>query len=339
MESKTAHAVHAIDTRVAATVPVIMDRWRDKLQYSDSHITSSGSVVADQAIFTFSPSCSISFDSSYRDWGSDCMIMARSLEEAHHAHAVLVNTFGTPQLAHNPELPVFHILALEHNQIRAHKTPLARSPDLTPETMDLSYGEGFNQWAQHLLSIFASHPSSLTLLQGPPGTGKTSFLRWLIGQGREKADFYFVPVTCIDLLSNPNLTDFWLKECAYSDRSKILLIEDAETLLMKRGSENGHWVGNLLNITDGIMGDAMRFHIVCTMNCSFSDIDPALLRRGRLAARWVLQPLDRKKAEKLAALLGKDCPKEESVTLSDIHSPPIQGEVTSSPSIGFHQGN
>lgn len=339
MVSKTTEETHVIDTKVAATVPVILERWSDKLRYSNARLTTSGSLSTNQAIFTFSPTCSISFDSAYLEWGSCCMIMARTREEALEAHRVLVETFGIPPLQRNPRMPVFRILALEEKQIRAHRTPLARCPEFTPETMDLSYGAGFHEWARHLHSVFASHPSSLTLLQGPPGTGKTTFLRWLIGQGRGEADFYFVPVTCIDLLSNPNLTDFWLRECAYSDRPKVLLIEDAETLLMKRSPANGHWVGNLLNITDGIMGDAMRFHIVCTMNCPFSDIDPALLRRGRLAASWLLRPLDRENAEKLAVLLGKECPSGSSVTLSDLHSPPVRGEVKHSTAIGFRADN
>jgi SpoVK/Ycf46/Vps4 family AAA+-type ATPase len=119
----------------------------------------------------------------------------------------------------------------------------------------------------------------------------------------------------------------------------VLLIEDAEMLLMKRGPENGHWVGNLLNITDGIMGDAMRFHIVCTMNCPFSDIDPALRRPGRLAASWIFRPLARENAEKLSRIIGKECPDGKSLTLSDIYSPPVHGEIESRPGIGFHFEN
>jgi len=338
MLAKTCEDIHAIDTRVAASVPVIADRWREKMRYSNSRLTSLGTVETHQAIFQLSATCAISLDSAYREWGSACMIMARTYEEAHQAHAVLAETFGIPPSKLKSSMPTFRILALEDRQIRAHKTPLANCPAFTPETMDLSYGEGFHQWAVHLQSTFETCPSSLTLLQGPPGTGKTTFLRWLIGEAQQEADFYFVPVTCIDLLSNPNLTDFWLKECAYSTRPKVLLVEDAETLLMKRGTANGHWVGNLLNITDGIMGDAMRFHIVCTMNCPFADIDPALLRRGRLAASWNFRPLDRENAEQLARLLGKDCPGGTSLTLSDLYSPPIRGELRRPSAIGFHPG-
>jgi hypothetical protein len=336
MLTKTGEDVHVIDTRVASPVPEVVARWPEKVRYSNSRLSSSGSLVTNQAIVQFSPTCAISFDSAYREWGSECMVMARTREEASEAHAVLVKVFGAPPSRSDQRMPVFRILALEDQRVRAHRTTMARCPSLTKETMDLSYGDGFHQWAEHLISIFETSPSSLTLLQGPPGTGKTTFLRWLIGQAQEAADFYFVPVTCIDLLSNPNLTDFWLKECAFSNRPKVLLIEDAETLLMQRGHSNGHWVGNLLNITDGIMGDALRFHVVCTMNCPFTDIDPALLRRGRLAASWTFRPLGRENAEKLARLLGKNCPDGTSFTLADLHSPPVCGDLKNPGAIGFH---
>jgi len=336
MWAKTSEPVHVIDTRLAAKVSDMAKKWPEKLTCSNSHLTSSRKISPEKAIFQISETCAVSVDSSYREWGSACMIVARTLDEANDAHAILAEHFGIPDTHTQPEMPVFRILALEDHQIRTHKTPMSSRPSLTEETMDLSYGEGFHEWSRHLRSIFETFPSSLTLLQGPPGTGKTSFLRWLIGEAQDEADFYFVPVTCIDLLSNPNLTNFWLRECKYSSRPKVLLIEDAEMLLMKRGPENGHWVGNLLNITDGIMGDAMRFHIVCTMNCPFSDIDPALRRPGRLAASWIFRPLARENAEKLSLIIGKDCPDGKSITLSDIYSPPVHGEIESRPGIGFH---
>ena len=339
MFAKTSEAVHLIDTKVARNVAWIADRWPEKMRFSNSHLTPAGNFAPEQAIFQISETCAISVNSSFRDWGSDCMIVARTCEEAGRVHGLLAEAFGIPQSTLQPSMPVFRILALEDEQIRTHKTPLSSRPSFTEETMDLSYGAGFHKWSWHLRSIFETFPSSLTLLQGPPGTGKTSYLRWLIGEAQEEADFYFVPVTCIDLLSNPNLTNFWLRECKYSSRPKVLLIEDAEMLLMKRGPENGHWVGNLLNITDGIMGDAMRFHIVCTMNCPFSDIDPALRRPGRLAASWIFRPLARENAEKLSLIIGKDCPDGKSLTLSDIYSPPVHGEIESRPGIGFHSEN
>lgn len=336
MFAKTSEDVHVIDTKVAQNVSVIAERWPEKLRFSNSRLTKLGELAREKAIFQISETCAASFDSSYRDWGSDCMIVARTPEEASDAHDLLAEVFGIAQSRMEESMPVFQILAVEDRQIRTHSMPLASRPSFSEETMDLSYGEGFHKWSVHLRSIFETSPSSLTLLQGPPGTGKTSFLRWLIGEVQDQADFYFVPVTCIDLLSNPNLTNFWLRECRYSNRPKVLLIEDAEMLLMKRGPDNAHWVGNLLNITDGIMGDAMRFHIVCTMNCPFSDIDPALLRPGRLAASWIFRPLGREAAEKLAHLIGIDCPSGTSLTLSDLYSAPIRGAVRHKPSIGFN---
>jgi hypothetical protein len=337
MWAKTSEAVHVIDTRLAAKVSDMAQKWPDKLTCSNSYLSSSRKITPEQAIFRISETCAVSVDCSYREWGSACMIVARTLDEANEVHALLAEEFGIPDTNTPAEIPVFRILALEDREIRTHKTPLSNHPSFTPELMELSYGEGFHKWALHLRSVFETLPSSLTLLQGPPGTGKTSFLRWLVAGMQEDADFYFVPVTCIDLLSNPNLTNFWLRECKYSKQPKVLLIEDAEMLLMQRGPDNGHWVGSLLNITDGIMGDALRFHIICTMNCPISDIDPALRRPGRLAATWNFRPLELERARRLASLIGRPNPTGNSgITLADIYSTRIHGDVGCRSGIGFH---
>jgi SpoVK/Ycf46/Vps4 family AAA+-type ATPase len=137
------------------------------------------------------------------------------------------------------------------------------------------------------------------------------------------------------LIADPGFTHFWLQACGYSKGPKVLLIEDAETLLMTRGPDNGHWVGNLLNLTDGIMGDNMRFQIICTINCPLDAIDPALLRPGRLAASWIFRRLDRERAQKLANIVGKQLPEGSSFALSDIYGALVQGEAHHRPEIGF----
>lgn len=338
VQAETWKGFHSINAQINQSVEGMVSRWREKLHTSNSTTTTAGKTQLDEAYFEISPTCAVAADSSFRDWGSDCLIVAETLAEANRTHRELVQIFGARVESFLPDLPFFSILALEGQRIRAHKIQLVRQPSFSDELLILSYGEGFDAWAGQLRRTFQSQSSSLTLLQGPPGTGKTSFLRWLISRVHGEVDFYFVPVTCIDLLSNPNLTSFWLRECRYSTRPKVLLVEDAEMLLMRRGPENGHWVGNLLNITDGIMGDALRFHMVCTINCPLSDVDPALLRPGRLAASWNFRPLRRANAQKLSALLGKCCPPGDTITLSDLYCQPVSGESLGKPGIGFHAG-
>jgi ATP-dependent 26S proteasome regulatory subunit len=41
-------------------------------------------------------------------------------------------------------------------------------------------------------------------------------------------------------------------------------------------------VSSLLNITDGLKGRMLRLHIICSGNAEMVDLDPAVLRPGRL---------------------------------------------------------
>ncbi|CAF3902429.1 unnamed protein product [Rotaria sp. Silwood1] len=67
--------------------------------------------------------------------------------------------------------------------------------------------------------------------------------------------------------------------------NSILIVEDAEHIILDRKQETflpKQAVSNLLNLSDGLLGDAMHQQIICTFNCDVQAIDPALLRDGRL---------------------------------------------------------
>jgi ATP-dependent 26S proteasome regulatory subunit len=61
---------------------------------------------------------------------------------------------------------------------------------------------------------------------------------------------------------------------------------------MTRGSDNRELVAAILNLTDGLLADFLRLHIICTINCASSDIDPALLRPGRLLCHRIFSRLN-----------------------------------------------
>ena len=63
--------------------------------------------------------------------------------------------------------------------------------------------------------------------------------------------------------------------------SKILIIEDAERVISDRES-NGSPAGvsNILNLTDGILGDCLNIQVIATFNMKREKIDQALLRKG-----------------------------------------------------------
>lgn len=71
----------------------------------------------------------------------------------------------------------------------------------------------------------------------------------------------------------------------------MVIIEDAETLLMQRASDNHDALSNLLNIADGFLGAFLNLQIICTINTPIDKIDPALLRPGRLLASYTFKRL------------------------------------------------
>lgn len=134
----------------------------------------------------------------------------------------------------------------------------------------------------------------LVLLHGKSGTGKTTYIRHLIGKVKRK--FVFLPLHMAETLSNPELLPF-LSE----NKNCILIIEDCEKLIVER--ENGQFhneIATLLNLSDGLLNDALGIKLICTFNTAFSKIDQALTRKGRMVNRYEFKELDVHKANDLA---------------------------------------
>jgi len=89
-------------------------------------------------------------------------------------------------------------------------------------------------------------------------------------------------------------------------------------VLLPRGSDNRDQVSLLLNLTDGIMGDALGLQIICTMNGPLNEVDTALLRPGRLLTHREIRALTAPEAARLAAFLGKPLPEGNTVTLAEL---------------------
>ena len=104
-------------------------------------------------------------------------------------------------------------------------------------------------------------------------------------------------------------------------KNSILIIEDAERVISDReinGSSPG--VSNILNLTDGILGDCLSIQIVATFNMKKEKIDKALLRKGRLIAEHKFEKLTTNEANKLLLTLKKDYITEEPMCLADIYN-------------------
>jgi hypothetical protein len=100
-----------------------------------------------------------------------------------------------------------------------------------------------------------------------------------------------------------------------------LIIEDAERVISDReGNGSPAGVSNILNLTDGILGDCLSIQIVATFNMKREKIDQALLRKGRLIVEHKFSKLSAEESNKLLKHLEKDHIVEESMCLADIYN-------------------
>ena len=60
---------------------------------------------------------------------------------------------------------------------------------------------------------------------------------------------------------NPEFIDLLI-----DNPNAVLIIEDAENIIMDRKINNNSSVSNLLNISDGLLSDCLNVQIICTFN-------------------------------------------------------------------------
>ena len=126
----------------------------------------------------------------------------------------------------------------------------------------------------------------------------------------------FIPPSMAEMLSEPSIIPFLMDH-----KNTILIIEDAERVISDRqinGSASG--VSNLLNLTDGILGDILNIQIVATFNMDHKKLDDALLRKGRLIAEHRFDKLSVKDANALIKKLGYKVIVDKPTTLTEIYN-------------------
>jgi len=206
---------------------------------------------------------------------------------------------------------------------------------LSAEAFCLHYGSGSGEWHQDFIGRLRATNHGLSIFEGRPGTGKTFYLRHLTGVLKESHRFYFIPTSTMGVLTKPDFIGFWTDEHRiHPDRKFVVILEDSEAALMTRGADNREQVSAILNISDGMLADFLSLQIICTINCSAADIDPALLRPGRLLCHRVFGRLDYPQAARLAERLGRKLPQAPDYSLAEVFAE--HGTVeTSRPRIGF----
>ncbi|MDE3100583.1 MAG: AAA family ATPase [Verrucomicrobiota bacterium] len=229
----------------------------------------------------------------------------------------------------------FYLIQVESSDIKCHKVSLPQDTVLTAEALNIHYGPGSHDWHQGFVEKLRRKDRGLTLFEGLPGTGKTFYIRHLMGVLKESHRFYFIQTANLEILSSAEFIKFWADERRrYADRQFVVVMEDSDAALMTRGSDNRELVAAILNLTDGLLADFLRLHIICTINCTASDIDPALLRPGRLLCHRIFNRLDYADALRLAESLGRKLPTAGDYSLAEIFADNEKHDAKSR-SIGF----
>jgi hypothetical protein len=120
-----------------------------------------------------------------------------------------------------------------------------------------------------------------------------------------------------EVIASPSFIPFLIEQ-----KGSVFVLEDCEELLASRGGSGVVNTGlvNILNMSDGLLGDAMQFKFICTFNAPLKDIDKALLRKGRLIARYEFHDLKPEKANVLISEQNLDVPKQtKSISLADLY--------------------
>lgn len=149
----------------------------------------------------------------------------------------------------------------------------------------------------------------LVILTGHPGTGKTYFIEGIIN-AQIHCRYVLLPPAILASVAAPELLRALLPEEGPPGRSRgpernrvpiVLVIEDADQCLMSRDPSNLPAISTILNLADGILGRTLDIRIIATSNAAKTDIDPALLRDGRLCRALDIKPLTHDHAQAIYA--------------------------------------
>lgn len=204
---------------------------------------------------------------------------------------------------------------------------------VNPKKVDIDkhYKDDFKEIDEIIRKSLSKKETGIILLHGTPGTGKTNYIKSLCNQkGRS---FVYIPSDMIGFITHPAFITEMINL-----KNPVIVLEDCEEYLKDRkNSSNNSFVTTLLNLGDGILSDIVECLIICTFNNSITDLDPALLRKGRLLCEYEFGPLEKEKAQVIADEIGVTLDPNEKMTLANIYgSQATQIRKSKQPSkIGF----
>jgi transcriptional regulator of acetoin/glycerol metabolism len=190
-----------------------------------------------------------------------------------------------------------------------------------PENYSLGISNSYSRLLENLSS---SKPNGrLLILEGPPGTGKTHFIRSLISSSaNEKTIFILLDYQSASSVSGSELLNTLLrfKQSLSHQKSLTFIIEDADHFLQTRNENNVDVISSLLNLTDGMIGEALDIRVIASTNIPLHNIETALIRPGRLMERLEFGPLETQRVSQIfQRLTGQEKEFEKPLPLCEIY--------------------
>lgn len=144
----------------------------------------------------------------------------------------------------------------------------------------------------------------LIVLSGTPGSGKTFMVRGILTEVTQAA-FVLVPSQLVQDISGPDLLPTFTSAKSEFNGPLVLVIEDADKVLVNRKNGDMTSISSMLNLGDGILGSILDIRILATTNAETLDMDPAIRRKGRLCRHMVIDELEPAQASQVFERLTK----------------------------------
>ena len=179
------------------------------------------------------------------------------------------------------------------------------------------------QYDKCISDLKTNYPSGrISIFDGPPGSGKTFLIRALITEMGKECVFVVVPPSLVAKIGEPSFATALMRQKRVSGSKPIVLIlEDADVLVSNRLRETMDAISSALNMGDGILGDMFNIRLVITTNQPVINIDPALMRPGRISSQVTVESLSKQEAimaiNSLIAEKVEDLP-NDSYTLAQL---------------------
>lgn len=298
------HTIRQGDIAVDKVYPYLIEHYRPNLKNYILDISVFGDDKVDEKDCHFF---------LYEDLIIDCDNSHNSIDYYFHQTPIdkveaLINTLSKFRIEKEENEPEIYILVDTKSGLDTKCLPI------TKPKLDIAsnYNDDFLPVHNTIYErLNQENDKGLVLLHGKPGTGKTSYIRFLATS--LKKEIIFLPPDMATAITNPNLLSLLMEH-----RNSILVIEDAENIIVDR-DVNGHSpVSALLNLADGLLSDCLNIQIICSFNTDLSKVDQALLRKGRLIARYEFTELATDKAQQLSDKLGFTSNITKPMTLTDI---------------------